>query len=59
MAKWRLRSQKLDDLANMPEMTDPVQIKVIQLLIVQACAAALLNPRIMYVHHIENWQSYH
>jgi len=46
LAKWRLRNRKLGDLADLPEMTDPVQKKAILLLIVQACATAIVNPEL-------------
>ena len=46
LAQWNLRSRKLGDLADLPEMIDPVQKKVIMLLIVQSSAAAFLNPEL-------------
>lgn len=43
-AKWHLRKRKTGDLAGLPEMTDPVQKKVMLLLLAQAGAAYITNP---------------
>ena len=46
LAKWHLRSLKIDDFSYLPEMSDQVQIKIMRLLIVQASAACILNPEL-------------
>ncbi len=46
LAKWRLRNRKSEDCTVLPEMTDPVQKRVMLLLLVQAGAACVTNPEL-------------
>lgn len=42
--KWRMRHKKIEALIDLPEMTDPVQRKVAEFLILLACVAYTSNP---------------
>lgn len=42
--KWRMRGKKTGELVNLPEMSDPLQRKALELLILIASAANLTNP---------------
>ncbi|MEM5794685.1 MAG: AAA family ATPase [Bacillota bacterium] len=44
--KWHIRAKKIEALADLPEMTDPVQKKAAEFLILLACVAYTSNPEL-------------